>query len=43
MYGSTFFVAISISQFYLNVISKLHACTFVTCSLNVIDWSQCTR
>jgi len=23
-------------QFYLNVISKLHACTFVTCSLNVI-------
>jgi len=29
---------IILCQFYLNVISKLHACTFVTCSLNVIEY-----
>jgi len=28
---------IILCQFYVNVIRKLHACTFVTCSLNVID------
>ena len=28
---------IILCQSYVNVICKLHACTFVTCSLNVID------
>jgi len=33
-----FYYVIFLHQSY--VISKLYACTFVTCSLNVIDWSS---
>jgi len=33
---SIYYVCVILFRSY--VISKLHACTFVTCSLNVIDW-----